>query len=278
MTGVALVTGASSGIGEATARTLAGAGFTVYAGARRLERMAPLAEHGVRPVALDVTDDASMVSCTEQVLSEQGRIDVLVNNAGYGSYGAVEDVPLEEARRQVEVNVLGLARMCQLVAPHLRAQGSGTIVNVSSVGGRFSEPLGGWYHATKYAVEALSDSLRMELAPFGIRVVVVQPGAIASEWSGIAEETMRARSGGTAYADQVRGMARFHRASYGRGASGPDVVAEAILRAVRSGRPRPRYAAPRRYGVALAALRVVPDQVRDLAFRQVTRPRGARGD
>src|SRR5262245_52781560 len=155
-TKVAIVTGASSGIGESTARRLRALGYTVYAAARRVDRMAGLAADGIRVVRLDVTDDASMSALVDHVVAESGRIDVLVNNAGYGSYGAVEDVPLAEARRQFEVNVFGLARLTQLVLPHMRRQGAGRIVNISSIGGKIHEPLGGWYHATKFAVEGLS--------------------------------------------------------------------------------------------------------------------------
>src|SRR6478735_12707611 len=185
-TRVALVTGASSGIGEETARLLQEAGFTTYAVARRVDRMAALADAGVHTFAMDVTDDASMVAGINRIVVDQGRIDVLVNNAGYGSYGAVEDVPLDEARRQFEVNLFGLARLVQLVTPHMRAQGSGRIINVSSMGGRFAAPFGGWYHATKFAVEGFSDALRQELAPFGVQVVVIEPGGIRTEWGGIA--------------------------------------------------------------------------------------------
>ena len=123
-----------------------------------------------------------------RIIAETGRIDILFNNAGYGSYGAIEDVPIDEARRQFEVNVFGLARLTQLVSPHMRTQGSGTIINISSIGGRLTTPLGGWYHATKYAVEALSDALRMELRPFGIDVVVIEPGCIRTAWWAIAAE------------------------------------------------------------------------------------------
>src|SRR6516164_3306739 len=179
---VALVTGASSGIGEATARQLAAAGFTVYAAARRTERMQQLTEAGIRPIAMDVTDDASMQTGVKTILNEQGRIDALVNNAGYGSYGALEDVPMSEARAQMEVNVFGAARLIQLVLPQMRQQRSGTIVNITSMGGKIYTPLGAWYHATKHALEALSDCLRMELKPFGINVVVIEPGGIRTEW------------------------------------------------------------------------------------------------
>src|SRR5690348_15143016 len=174
-TKIALVTGGSSGIGEATALALAERGYTVYAGARRVERMEPLKAHGVRPLAMDVTDDASLQFAVSQMLAEAGRIDVLVNNAGYGSYGALEDVPLSEARSQFEVNVFGAARLTQLVLPHMRAQRSGTVVNITSMGGKVHTPLGGWYHGTKFALEALSDCLRVEAKPFGIDVVVIEP-------------------------------------------------------------------------------------------------------
>ena len=209
----ALVTGASSGIGEATARRLAELGFTVYAGARRVERMAELESHGIRVLDLDVTDDASMTSAMDRILAETGRIDVLVNNAGYGSYGALEDVPLEEARRQFEVNVFGLARLIQLALPTMRAQGSGHIVNISSIGGKVYEAMGSWYHATKFAVEGLSDSLRLEVAPFGIRVVIIEPGAIRTEWSGIAADNAVERSSHTAYAKQAAQLASSYAAT-----------------------------------------------------------------
>jgi NAD(P)-dependent dehydrogenase (short-subunit alcohol dehydrogenase family) len=178
---VALVTGGSSGIGECTVLELLDAGYVVYTAARRVERMQPLADAGAHVFAMDVTDDASMVAGIERIIDEQGRIDVLVNNAGYGSYGAVEDVPIEEARRQFEVNVFGLARLIQLATPHMRAQRSGRIINISSIGGKFYEPFGGWYHATKFAVEGLSDSLRLELKPFGVDVVIIEPGPIITE-------------------------------------------------------------------------------------------------
>ena len=197
-TGVALVTGASSGIGEDTAHKLRALGYIVYGAARRTDRLQALAADGIRPLAMDVTDDASMSAGVNRILEETGRIDVLVNNAGYGSYGAIEDVPIDEARRQFEVNVFGLGRLTQLVTPHMRAQGSGTIINISSMGGKLTTPLGGWYHATKYAVEALSDALRMELRPFGIDVVVVEPGGIRTEWSSIAADHLEATAEGVA--------------------------------------------------------------------------------
>src|SRR6476620_2526998 len=228
---VALVTGGSSGIGEATARALAADGFVVYAVARRTEPMAALSESGVHLFSMDVTADASVVAGVDRIIAEQGRIDVLVNNAGYGSYGAVEDVPIDEARRQFEVNVFGLARLTQLVTPTMREQGSGRIINISSIGGKFYEPLGAWYHATKFAVEGFSDSLRLELAPHGIRVVIIEPGPIRTEWNTISRDGLVEVSRGTAYEDQAdRVRARMEKADQPMTSSGPDTVARKIVK------------------------------------------------
>lgn len=239
---VALVTGASSGIGEASVRRLLAEGFTVYAAARRVGKMQPLTTAGAKVLALDVTDDASMVTAVAQILGESGRIDVLLNNAGYGAYGALEDVPMSEARRQVEVNLFGLARLIQLVTPAMRAQQSGMILNVTSIGGKIHEPFGAWYHATKFAVEGLSDCLRMELAPFGIHVVVIEPGAIKTEWSGIASQSLLDASGHTAYrSGALRHAAML--AGADQQSSDPLVIADLVIRAVRATRPRTRYVA-----------------------------------
>ena len=172
---VALVTGASSGIGRAAAMHLRAAGFIVYGVARRTHRMQELEKQGVKTLAMDVTDEESATLGIEQILTQTGRIDVLVNSAGYGSYGAVEDVPIEEARRQFEVNLFGAARLIQLVLPGMRARRSGTIVNITSMGGKIYTPFGAWYHATKFAFEALSDCLRIETKGFGIDVVIIEP-------------------------------------------------------------------------------------------------------
>jgi NAD(P)-dependent dehydrogenase (short-subunit alcohol dehydrogenase family) len=243
MAKTAIVTGASAGIGEATCLALVDKGFTVYAVARRADRMAHLKDKGIVPVSADVTDDASMVALVDKVSAETGRIDVLVNNAGYGSYGALEEVPMEEARRQVEVNLFGLARLTQLVLPHMRAQQSGRIINVSSVGGRIWEPLGAWYHATKFAVEGLSDSLRAELRPHGVDVVVIQPGAIKTEWAAISAENLLAASSIPAYQEQVRiGAAVLKKADEIKAASPPSTVAKTIAKAATARRPKTRYA------------------------------------
>jgi NAD(P)-dependent dehydrogenase (short-subunit alcohol dehydrogenase family) len=266
---VALVTGGSSGIGECTVRELLDAGFVVYTVARRVDRMQPLAELGAHVLAMDVTVDDSMVAGVQRIIDEQGRIDVLVNNAGYGSYGAVEDVPIDEARRQFEVNVFGLARLTQLVTPHMRKQGragrdGGRIVNISSIGGKFYEPFGAWYHATKFAVEGFSDSLRMELKPFGIDVVLIEPGPIITEWNEIARDSLLERSGATDYARYAR---RAHRVltefdKPGR-ASKPEAVARKIRKAATTRRPAARYPVGRGARMITSSRDHLPDRVFD---------------
>ncbi|MEV6303469.1 oxidoreductase [Actinoplanes sp. NPDC051861] len=259
---VAIVTGASAGIGAATSRLLHETGFRVYAVARRLDRMASLAALGVHTVRADVTDDADLVALVDRVVTESGRIDVLVNNAGYGSFGALEDVPLDEARRQFEVNVFGAARLCQLVLPHLRARGGGRIINVSSIGARMYQPLGGWYHSTKYALEGLSDCLRVELEPLGIDVIMIQPGGIDTEFPRVAGERLLAASGDGAYAEYARRYAASL-ASDARGISSPSVVAGAICRAATTRRPRARYAVGRGAKAALLVRWLLPDRAYD---------------
>jgi NAD(P)-dependent dehydrogenase (short-subunit alcohol dehydrogenase family) len=265
---VAIVTGASSGIGEATAERLQQAGFTVYAGARRLDRMAGLAERGIVVAELDVTDDASMVAFVDRVISEHGRIDVLINNAGYGSYGAVEDVPLEEGRRQFEVNLFGTARMIQLVTPSMRAARSGRIINISSIGGHFYEALGAWYHASKFAVEGFSDSLRLELHEFGIQVIIVEPGNIRTEWGGGAYESAEKYSIAGAYAPQVKAMEALYAQADARGTE-PAVVADTIVSAATARRPKIRYATPVSAKAIIAAVTLVPDRILDAGLRAV---------
>ncbi|HEU4807640.1 MAG TPA: oxidoreductase [Homoserinimonas sp.] len=270
---VVLVTGASSGIGETTARRLAALGHIVYAAARRVERMESLAKDGVRVLPLDVTDEASLTACVQTILDETGRIDVLVNNAGYGSFGALEDVPLDEARKQFEVNIFGLARLIQLVLPTMRAQASGTIVNISSAGGKVAEPLGSWYHATKFAVEGLSDSLRLELKPFGIDVVIIEPGAIRTEWNTIARATLMKTSGDTAYGEQAESVRRvFLEADAPGWGSEPSVVADAIVAAVEARRPKIRYAVGARARSAVIGSRLLPDRAMDAVVRRIFRP------
>jgi NAD(P)-dependent dehydrogenase (short-subunit alcohol dehydrogenase family) len=271
----AFVTGASAGIGEATARALLAAGYRVFAGARRLDRMAALAAAGATLLKLDLTDDASIVAAVDAIKTATGRIDVLVNNAGYGSYGALEDVPLDEAKRQFEVNVFGLARLCQLVLPTMRAQKSGKIVNITSIGGKIWEPMGAWYHATKFAVEGLSDCLRVEVARFGIDVIVIEPGAIRTEWAGIAREGLLQMSGSSAYGKIAQNHARMlATADTSNLASPPDVVARTIVRAVSTQRPKPRYATGGGARTILFLRRILSDRMFDRLIWRVTQGAG----
>lgn len=269
---VALVTGGSSGIGEATALRLQELGYTTYAAARRVERMEHLTTSGIRPLAMDVTDDESMQSGVEQILAEEGRIDVLVNAAGYGSFGALEDVPLSEARNQVEVNLFGAARLTQLVLPRMRDQRSGTIVNITSMGGKIYTPLGAWYHASKHALEALSDCLRMELKSFGIDVVVIEPGAIRTEFNGIVEEKVRAVSGTGPYAPQGNALAdTIDSESARRRQSPPELIAKTIGKAVTARRPKTRYAAGYGAKPMIFLHDVLPDRAFDAFIRRAVR-------
>lgn len=233
-----LVTGASSGIGFDVAKTLALAGHTVYAGARRMELMEPLREFGVTPLRLDVCDEAAIDEC----LAAAGPIDVLVNNAGFGYFGSVENVPIEEARRQLDVNVFGLAALCQKVLPGMRERGFGRIINVSSVAGRAAMMFGAWYNVSKYAVEALSDALRMEVKPFGIDVVLIEPGGIKTDWGIIAARHLKESSAGTAYEEPALREATVLDKGYSSNfLSSPSKVTRAIVRAVHARRPRVRY-------------------------------------
>ncbi|MFK3796023.1 oxidoreductase [Pseudomonas sp. NPDC088444] len=268
---VALVTGASSGIGEATSLKLKGLGYTVYAAARRIDRMQPLVNAGIQILAMDVTNDASMEAGIKEIIAKSGRIDVLVNNAGYGSYGAVEDVSLDEARAQFDVNVFGAVRLTQLALPHMRQKRSGTIINISSMGGKIHTPLGAWYHGTKFALEAISDCLRMEVQPFGIDVVVLEPGGIKTEWAGIAADKLREVSGRGAYAGQAKAMAESMDGEASRKRqSPPELIADTIAKAVSARRPRTRYAVGFGAKPMIFMRRLLSDRAFDSFMRMAT--------
>jgi short-subunit dehydrogenase len=270
---VALVTGASSGIGESTALRLQKAGFTVYGAARRVDRMGALAAAGIRTLTLDVTDGTSAKQAIDRIIDDEGRIDVLVNNAGYGSYGALEDVPLDEARAQIDVNLFGLAHLTQLVLPHMRTRRSGTIINISSMGGRFATPLGAWYHASKFAVEGLSDALRLELRQFGIDVVLIEPGSIQTEWGAIAAGKLRATSGHGPYAEQATAVGKALAASSQEGArmtSPPSVIANAVTKAATARRPRTRYSVGFGARPLILLSRLLPDRAFDTLVKRAS--------
>lgn len=270
MNRVVLVTGASSGIGFSTAMQFRKKGFTVYATARRLNRLEKLKEHGINILELDVTKEESMVNCVNKIMSKEGRIDVLVNNAGYGYYGAVEDVSMEEARKQVEVNIFGLARMTQLVLPSMRKNKFGKIINISSMGGKVYTKFGAWYHATKFAVEGFSDCLRLEVEPFGIDVIIVEPGGIKTEWGGIAAENLKKSSANGAYVEEANKASEYFKQMYsGSKLTDPIVIADTIVKAVTVKKPKTRYLIGYSAKPVVFLRRILSDRMFDKIVRRV---------
>ena len=242
MSKTVLVTGASSGIGKVTAKSLIGKGYTVYGAGRRIERMNDLKDLGCIPIKMDITKESDIQAAVNQIQTEHGGVDILINNAGFGLYGAMEDTTIDDARYQLEVNLFGLARLTQLVLPKMREQESGKIINVSSVGGKVYAPLGCWYHASKYALEGWSDCLRLELKPFNIDVVVIEPGGIKTEFSDVMMKPMLERSGNTAYSQLAHQFVDFTKASYEANQfSEPEVISDLIVQAIEAKQPKTRY-------------------------------------
>jgi len=267
----ALITGCSSGIGRATAEHLAGRGWTVYASARRPESIADLEQAGCRLLALDVTDEDSMAAAVRQVEEVEGAVGVLVNNAGYSQSGPVEEVPLEDVRRQFETNVFGLVRLCQLALPGMRRQGWGRIVNVSSMGGKLVFPGGGFYHGTKHAVEAISDALRWEVRGFGVDVVVIEPGLIKTSFGEVAADSVGAAPAEGPYAQFTAAVAEATKGAYEGGLArlggGPETVARKIEKAITRRRPRTRYSVTPSAKMALLQRRLMSDRMWDGLLR-----------
>ena len=267
-----LITGCSSGIGRATAQRLADAGLTVYATARRVEAIADLVDRGCRTLSLDVTDEGSMQAAVAAVEAAEGAVGALVNNAGYSQSGPIEEVPLDEVRRQFETNVFGLVGMCQLVLPGMRGQGFGRIVNLSSMGGRLTFPGGGFYHATKHAVEAISDALRFEVRGFGVEVSIIEPGLIRTAFGETAAGSISAGSPSDGpYEDFNAAVAASTRGVYegplGKLGGGADRVARAIERAITARRPRARYRVTPSASMFIAQRRLLPDRLWDGLMR-----------
>jgi NAD(P)-dependent dehydrogenase (short-subunit alcohol dehydrogenase family) len=241
---VVLVTGASSGIGKAISERLLADGLTVIVAARSYDKMADLEAKGAYRLRLDVADEGSIQAAVSDVQNTYGAVDVLVNNAGFGCYGAVEDIPLADARYQFEVNLFGLARLTQLLLPGMREKGAGKIINMSSMGGKMYTPLGAWYHASKHALEGWSDCLRLELSPFGIDVVIIEPGVIKTEFDDVMAGPLLKRSGAGAYSNMAHALTQTMAETYATGnASPPSVIAKVVSRAVRARRPKTRYVA-----------------------------------
>jgi NADP-dependent 3-hydroxy acid dehydrogenase YdfG len=278
-----LITGCSSGIGRETARRLAGRGWTVYATARRLESIADLETAGCRLLALDVNDEDSMRAAVAAVEEAEGAVGALVNNAGYSQSGALETLPLERLRAQFETNVFGLVRMCQLVLPKMRAAGRGRIVNVGSMGGKLTFPGGGAYHATKYAVEAISDAMRWEVAGFGVRVVLIEPGLITTNFGetaagSIAEAARTEPDADDPYAafnaEVGAATVGVYSGPMARLGGGPDRVAKTIEKAIASRRPRPRYKVTASARLAIGQRSLLSDRAWDAMLgTQFKRPR-----
>ena len=240
----ALVTGASSGMGKEIAKRLIKDGFQVYVAARHVDKMDDLVKLGARALRMDISKEAEIKAAVDTIIGETNGVDVLVNNAGFGLYGPVEDVSIEEARYQFEVNLFGAARLTQLLLPKMREKGVGTIVNISSMGGKIYTLLGAWYHATKHALEGWSDCLRLELAPFGIKVVVVEPGLIETGFGDVVANGLLKRSGTGPYAKLTQAVAKSTRDAYGQGrGTDPSVIANVVSKAVREAKPRTRYVA-----------------------------------
>ena len=272
MSKVVLVTGASSGMGHEAAILLAKEGHRVYAGARRMDRMADLADHGITAVELDVTKGDDNERVVNQVIGSEGRIDVLINNAGFGLYGPVEEIPLQDARYQFEVNLFGLAHLTQLVLPHMREQGSGRIVNISSVGGRVFAPFGAWYHATKHALEGWSDCLRLETAPFNIGVVLVEPGLIKTDFGDVAGAELGKYGGSSAYQSQLEPLMKMrdNPRAMGRGTDAKR-LAEVFVEAATTDKPRRRYVKGMLAWPALFVRRWLGDGVYEFMLRLAIR-------
>ncbi|WP_379135182.1 oxidoreductase [Paenibacillus sp. sgz500958] len=258
---VAIVTGASSGIGKATAIQLNKEGYTVFAGSRRVEQMKDLEKTGIKVLKLDVTDEKSNQDFVDFVRSTSSTIDVLVNSAGYGSLGALEDVPLQEARNQFDVNVFGAMNLTQLIAPIMRKQKSGKIINISSVGGQIYSPLGGWYYASKHALEALSDTLRNELKPFGIDVIIIEPGGTDTGWQEVANEAMKKSTpDNSVYRKLVEGFAAMSSNNY---ATSPDKIANLIVKSIKDKNPKTRYQPSMKEAMIVLAARRLPYKLFD---------------
>lgn len=239
---VILITGASSGMGKESAKLLIQQGHSVYALARRIEQMEDLKLLGGFPMQLDVTHEDEIQSVLDAIIAKEGKIDVLWNNAGYGLYGAVEDVPISEARRQFEVNLFGLASLTQKVIPYMRQQKKGTIINTSSMGGKMYTPMGAWYHATKHALEGWSDCLRLEVKSFNIQVVILEPGIIATEFGDVMLEQISRYSSAGAYSELTKKLIVATKKMYDKGqGSKASVIATTISKIVAAQKPKTRY-------------------------------------
>jgi len=260
----ALVTGASSGLGKEIAQRLIRDGYQVYAAARQVDKMSDLRDLGAQTLRLDISVEADINAAVDMILTQTDGVDVLINNAGFGLYGPMEEIGMDEARYQFEVNVFGPARLTQLLLPAMRAKKAGRIVNITSMGGKIYTPLGSWYHATKFALEGWSDCLRIELAPLGIDVVIVEPGLIETGFGDVVSDSLLKRSGTGPYAPMTKSVAAGTRNTYGRGrATPPRVIADVVGDAVAARRPRTRYVTGKFAGTLIALRSWLGDRMFD---------------
>ena len=242
MNKVILITGTSSGIGKDTALSLIKEGHVVYGAARRLEMMQDIIQAGGHAIKMDILKERNIDEVVNQIVKEQNRIDVLINNAGYGLWGAVETISIPEAKRQFDVNIFGLAYLTKKIIPLMRKQKSGKIINMSSMGGKVYTPFGAWYHATKYALEGWSDCLRIELKSFGINVILIEPGVIKTEFQDVMMDSTVERSIGTPYEKKLKALEKATQEMYARGiGSPPSVITKLIIKAINSPNPKRRY-------------------------------------
>ncbi|MCD7900244.1 MAG: SDR family NAD(P)-dependent oxidoreductase [Bacteroides sp.] len=262
---IVFITGASSGIGKETAVKLAESGYKVYGAARNIEMIPVLP--GIDPIYIDLTNSDSIEEAIGTVLSKEGRIDILINDAGYGFYGTIEDVPLDKARKEMEVNLFSIAHLCQLVLPRMRQNGFGRIINISSIAGKMATPLGGWYHASKYALEGLSDTLRQEVEDFGIDVVIIEPGIIHTPWWEKARRNLDSVSQGSDYTDKIQ---QWRTVLNPEKSSEPIVIADVILKALEADKPKTRYSAGENSSLILGAKKILGDRTFDKAVDKMT--------
>lgn len=262
MSKVILITGASSGMGKLSAQDLIKAGHTVYAVARSVDKMQDLQAMGGHIMKMDVTHEADIEAVVKKIIEEQGRIDVLWNNAGYGLYGPVEEIPMEKAQHQMEVNLFGVARLTQKVLPYMRERHEGLIINTSSMGGKIYTPLGAWYHASKHAIEGFSDCLRMELKEFGIKVVILEPGVINTGFNAEVGERFSYESKNGPYKRLVNALIKVLENNSAPG-SEPEVISRTVLKIINAKNPKTRYLVGRGAKLLVALRRIFGDKLFD---------------
>ena len=267
---VILITGASSGFGKVSAIKLKEKGYIVYAVARRVSKMDDLKKMGITVDYMDVTDEKSVSDSVEKIIAKEGKIDILVNNAGYGSYGAVEEVSIEEAKRQFDVNVFGIAIVSKKVLPYMRKERSGLVINISSVVGKVALPFMGWYSASKHAVEGLSDAMRIEVEPFGVKVVIVEPGVVKTGFDNIvADDFINTDNDYEIIAEKFRKS--FIKMYSSSKAPTAEVVADELVKIVNSNNPKIRYRPTKDSKINLQARKILSDKIFDKLIKSQTK-------